>query len=280
MPGEREHQAEWEPILSAAGCREQCDQIYDESNQENVVEFLAFARSNPSSIVSCIASARNNARSVRTAITFEMWEALNSFWLDLKSQPLMHEGDGRLSPFLEFVKRYCALFSGVTISTILHNDTFNFLRLGHHIERADCTARILDVKYFALLAPSDDIAGRVAIYLWAVILRATGSFRAYHYVSGGDFDSRNIAHFLILNADCARSLAHCIREVSEHLERLARLYAARHTCHDLADELNSEVINGDIEHISPAVCTNSSHVLCVKTTRYRCRLRRTIISPV
>lgn len=249
IPGQRKHQPEWEPILSAAGVRPQFDQIYDVVNQQNVVHFLALSFDNPSSIISCVAAARNNARAVRTAMTFEMWEALNSFWLELKQHAKMRPGDGQLSPFLDQVKRCCALFVGVTSATILHNDTFNFLRLGHHIERADCTARILDVKYFALLAPSEEVAGSVDLFQWSVLLRATGSFRAYHWVYGGDFEPRHIADFLILNADCARSLAHCMREINDHLNRLARLYAAHHHCHELSNNLNQDVSDGDIDTI-------------------------------
>lgn len=249
IPGQRDHQSEWEPILSAAGCRAQFDRTYDTVNQRNVVEFLSFSRDNASSIVSCLANARANARSVRTAMTFEMWEALNSFWLELKQRTPLKPGDGRLAPFLEDVKRACALFTGVTSSTILHNDTYNFLRLGQHIERADSTARILDVKYFALLAPSEELAGSVDLYQWAVILRATGSFRAYHWVYGADLEARNVADFLILNIDCARSLAHCVREVNEHLIRLGRLYAAHHQSHELVDTLNQDFFNADIDKI-------------------------------
>ena len=249
IPGQREHQSEWEPILSAAGCKAQFDRLYDSINQQNVVEFLAFSRENQSSIVSCIRKARDNARSVRTAMTLEMWESLNSFWLELKHRHTLSAGDGRLATYLDQIKQRCALFSGITNSTSLHNDTYNFLRLGHHIERADCTARILDVKYFALLAPSEEIAGGMDLYQWSVILRAAGVYRAYHWVYSGDLEAGHVADFLILNVDCARSLAHCVRETNQHLIRLARLYAAHHRSHELVEALHQEVSEGDINDI-------------------------------
>lgn len=249
IPGDNAHQSEWEPILAAAGARQSYDALYSEINQRNVVEFIAYSHDNASSIVSCIARARDNARSVRTAFTIDMWEALNEFWLELRNRAPVRPGDGGLAPFLDWVKRSCALFRGVADSTMLRNDTYDFLRLGTFIERADCTARLLDVKYYALLKPEDAVAGGVDIYQWIVLLRATSSLRAYNWVYGGGYEAVNIADFLILNPHSSRSLSYCMEKTTEHLNRLARLYAQRHDAHEICASIYSELTDNSIDAI-------------------------------
>lgn len=249
IPGDSAHQSEWEPILAAAGARQNYDALYPEVSQRNVVDFVAYSPQNASSIVSCIECARDNARSMRTAFTIDMWEALNEFWLELRARPPVRPGDGGLAPFLDWVKRSCALFRGVADSTMLRNDSYDFLRLGTFIERADSTARLLDVKYYALLKPEDAVAGGVDTYQWMVVLRATSSLRAYNWVYGGGYEPVKIADFLILNAHSARSLSYCMEKTTEHLNRLARLYAQRHDAHEICASMYAELADNSIEAI-------------------------------
>lgn len=249
IPGDSAHQSEWEPILSAAGALQNYNALYPEISQRNVVEFIAYAPQNTSSIASCIGRARDNARSIRTAFTIDMWEALNEFWLELRARPPVRPGDGGLVPFLDWVKRSCALFRGVADSTMLRNDSYDFLRLGTFIERADCTARLLDVKYYALLKPEDAVAGGVDIYQWMVLLRATSSLRAYSWVYGGGYEAVNIADFLILNPHSSRSLSYCMEKTTEHLNRLARLYAERHDAHEICASIYGELTDNSIDAI-------------------------------
>ena len=249
VPTDDEVQPEWEPVLSAAGVLHQFNAEYDTINQRNAVDFVAFSRDNPSSIVSTIAAARANARSIRTAFTIDMWEAINEFWLSIRDIEAITPGQGHLIPFLDQVKQNCALFRGVSESTALRNDGYDFLRLGMFIERADCTARILDVKYFALLDPQEEVAGSVDTYQWAVILRATSSLRSFNWVYGCGYDLDNIVDFLVLNTQSPRSLAYCIENVTRHLDRLSRLYAERHDCHEICASIQSELNSNGAEEI-------------------------------
>ena len=249
IPGDSAHQSEWEPVLAAAGARQNYDALFPEINQRNVVEFIAYSPQNASSIVSCIERARDNARSMRTAFTIDMWEALNEFWLELRARPPVRPGDGGLAPFLDWIKRSCALFRGVADSTMLRNDSYDFLRLGTFIERADCTARLLDVKYYALLKPEDAVAGGVDIYQWMVVLRATSSLRAYSWIYGGGYEAVNIADFLILNPHSSRSLSYCMEKTTEHLNRLARLYTERHDAHEICASIYGELTDNSIDAI-------------------------------
>src|SRR6202047_5299973 len=146
---------EWETAVATAGCGDAFCASYSEANEENVTEFLAFSSDNPSSIRNCIEIARQNARAVRTALTIETWETINGAWLELKrfgNGPTSREEFLR---FLHWVQETALRFDGSAYRTMLRNGVYWFSRLGVYIERADNTARILDVKYHMLLAAGE-----------------------------------------------------------------------------------------------------------------------------
>src|SRR6201987_3210547 len=151
---------EWESALLTAGVSETFFQTYKEENEQNVVGYLSFASENPSSIKNCIEAARLNSRSVRTALTSEMWDTINSAWLEL--QETWSKGTStreELAKFLRFVQEMSLRFDGSAYRTMLRNDAYWFSRLGVHLERADNTARILDVKYHVLLPEEEHVGG-------------------------------------------------------------------------------------------------------------------------
>ena len=150
--------------VATAGCRKAFFARYSEANEENVSEFLAFSPDNPSSIRNCIEIARTNARAVRTALTTEMWETINGAWLELKrfgNGPTSREEFLR---FLRWVQETSLRFDGSAYRTMLRNDAYWFSRLGLYIERADNTARILDVKYHMLLPADEHVGGPLDYY--------------------------------------------------------------------------------------------------------------------
>lgn len=238
----------WEAILAAAGVFDGFRQRYAVVDQRNTVDYMTFSQENPSSIRSSISVARANARSIRTALTIDMWEALNELYHALNKMAPLEPGDGRLQPFLDLVKGQCALIRGVISSTLLRNDGFSFLCLGMFIERADCTARLLDVEYFAMVGEGD----AVDTYHWAVILRATSSLRAYNWEYGGGYDPDNMVDFLVFSTRSPRSLAFCVENITEHLNRLARLYSARHDCHEICGAIEGELVAADAASVREA----------------------------
>lgn len=151
-----------------------------------IIEFLTYDPRNPSSIRNCLEMARTNARSVRTALTIEAWDAVNSGWLELRRFDDRYR-DGPLDPetltqFLDHVKRVAVIFEGSAYRTMLRKDTYFFSRLGLNIERADNTARILDVKYHVLLPEAERVGGSLDYYQWTSVLRAVSAVTAYHWV--------------------------------------------------------------------------------------------------
>ena len=173
---------------------------------------MALEPENGGSICSLIREARENARAQRSAISSEAWESLNSTWLQV--QNLDFEGLKRWGyrDFFDWVKERSHLFRGVVFGTMLHDDAFRFIRLGTFIERADNTARILDVKYHVLLPRGEQVGGLIDYYQWGALLRSVGAFRAYRNVYRDTVYPWRIAELLILREDMPRSLHHCYQQ--------------------------------------------------------------------
>jgi uncharacterized alpha-E superfamily protein len=234
MPSAGEgYRNEWASLVAAAGSSSGFEAKFEDSfRQRDVETWLFYDRENPSSVMSCIETARQNGRAVRTALTGEMWDALNGAYIELRDIERRPRSENPLPHLCDWTKRQGALFRGATEGTHLQNDGYDFLNLGRYLERGDNTARLLDVKYYVLLPTLDMVGGSIDTYQWTTLLRALSAFRAFHWSYGGEYNPRKIAHFLILNAACPRSLLHCQEKAGGHLERLARAYGRRTPAHE------------------------------------------------
>jgi uncharacterized alpha-E superfamily protein len=154
-----------------------------------------------------------------------------------------------LPQLCDWTKRQGALFRGATEGTHLQNDGYDFLNLGSYLERGDNTARLLDVKYYVLLPTTDMVGGSIDTYQWTTLLRALSSYRAFHWSYGGEYGPRKIAHFLILNRACPRSLLHCLDKAGEHLGRLAHGYGHRTQAHDRLNMLLGDLAEAEVDDI-------------------------------
>ena len=215
---------EWESAVATAGCGHAFYSTYKEANADNVTDFLAFSSANSSSIRSCFEQARNNARAVRTALTVEMWDAINGTWLELQrygNGPSSREDFAR---FLRWVQESSLRFDGSAYRTMLRSDAYWFSRLGVYIERADNTARILDVKYHLLLPETERVGGPLDYFQWAAILRSVSALTAYHWVYRDSIKPWLIADLLILKEEMPRSLASCYEAIVRNLDSLGSAY--------------------------------------------------------
>jgi uncharacterized alpha-E superfamily protein len=218
---------EWESALAAAGNTELFHQHYDVISEETVRDFLAFSPHNPASIRSCLQYARVNARAVRTALTMEMWETINDAWLELKNLETRDMSRDAFSDFLNWAKTVSLNFDGSAYRTMLRNDAYYFTRLGVSIERADNTARILDVKYHVLLPETESVGGSLDYFQWTTILRGVQAHTAYHWVYRESVKPWLVADLLILNRQMPRSLACCYESLVRHLDLIGDLYGRR-----------------------------------------------------
>ena len=178
-----------------------------------------------------------------------MWDALNGAYLDLREIERRPRSTALLPQLCDWTKRQGSLLRGASEGTHLQNDGFDFLNLGYYLERGDNTARLLDVKYYVLLPTTDMVGGSIDTYQWTTLLRALSSYRAFHWSYGGEYSPRKIAHFLILNRACPRSLLHCQDKVGEHLGRLAHAYGSRNHAHDRLHAMLGELAEAEVEDI-------------------------------
>ena len=143
----RAHQDDWSSTLKSAHCEATFANKYENASQEHVIQHLVLDRENPSSIRSSMETARNNGRAVRTALSRDVWEALNATWNELSCLRMSQLSSDKLPAFLDWIKQRSMLFRGAMLGTALRHDSFHFSQLGAFIERADNTARILLFKF-------------------------------------------------------------------------------------------------------------------------------------
>ena len=215
---------EWESAVATAGSAKAFAAHYSEANEETAIDFLAFSTANPSSIRNCFEMARANARSVRTALTAEMWDVINGGWLELKRFGNGPPSREEFLRFLRWVQETSLRFDGSAYRTMLRNDAYWFSRLGVFMERADNTARILDVKYHVLLPEEEHVGGPLDYYQWTSILRSVSALTAYHWVYRETLKPWLIADLLILNDSLPRSLASCYGNLVRNLDQIGVAY--------------------------------------------------------
>jgi uncharacterized alpha-E superfamily protein len=222
---------QWEPALIVAGCDKPFAARGLEITARNVIEFLALDLENPSSILSCLRAARENARAVRGSITTELWETTNQTWLEFNRLLREHDFDRDPSALFEWVKFRSHLSRGVTVGTMLHDESLHFIRIGTFLERADNTARLLDVKFHALNGdyfgrPGNGEAPEIDFYHWSAILRSVSGFEIYRKVYRNVIVPEKVAELLILRPDMPRSLVSCMNGVVDNLRLVANEQSA------------------------------------------------------
>ncbi len=217
---------EWESILETSGIKDEYLNKFNKISKEKIISFLLFDPENSSSVRNCITSARENIRMVRTAVTLEVWNAVNSSFHDMdnnikNTKNILKE----LPEIIEWIKKQVNLIRGTILNTQLINDGYDFLILGTYFERADFTARIVNVKYFILLPSINYVGGEIDNFQWSLMLRSISSFRAFKWAYGGqDITYIKIIDFLILNMTCPRSLIFSVEKIYHHLNRLSNFY--------------------------------------------------------
>jgi uncharacterized alpha-E superfamily protein len=242
----------WRGMLSISELTPSFSARYDSFSPGNVMRFMVRDEDNHSSIWNCLRAARENARAVRGALTTEVWETQNQTWLEFNRK--LRSGDFERDPsaFFEWVKFRSHLSRGVTVGTMLQDDALHFLRIGTFLERADNTARLLDVKFHALAA--NEIFGaapgeqpEVDFYHWSAILRSVSGFEIYRKVYRNVISPQKVAELLILRPDMPRSLAACMNDLMHNLQMVSNAQSSETL--RKAGRLHSDLKYGRIEEI-------------------------------
>lgn len=241
--------AEWKSVLVTAGVDRAFVAAHGDYSSARVVDFLLRDPANPSSILSVIKQARDNARTARTALTREVWEAVNTNWMTLTALLKRPVRDDDLPDVLTAIRQQSAQVRGALNGTMLRNDGFNFSLLGTFLERADNTARILDVKYYLLLPSVAHIGSSIDNVQWETILRSVSAHRAYRWLYGAEISALKIAEFLILYRQLPRSLAFCCERMEDNLAQLERGYGEETEAGRMARALCNERLSSPIQAI-------------------------------
>jgi uncharacterized alpha-E superfamily protein len=241
----------WRGLLSISELSADYAKRYGEIDPRKVMNFMVRDEQNPSSIVRCLRAARENARAVRGALTTEVWETTNQTWLEF-NRMLRENADTRdPGTFYEWVKFRSHLSRGVQVGTMLQDEALHFVRIGTFLERADNTARLLDVKFHAVesdfYGAADDRDQEYDFYHWSAILRSVSGFEVYRKVYRNVIQPEKVAELLILRADMPRSLAACMNEVVANLSLVANDQSAETLRR--AGRLRADVEYGRIDEI-------------------------------
>ena len=217
-------QAGWQGLLSISELKPAYAAKYDGDNINpiEVMDFMVRDEKNPSSIISCLQNARENARAVRGSLTTEVWETQNQTYLEVIRMLRGKSAEFKRDPaqFFEWVKFRSHLSRGVTLGTMLQDESFHFLRMGTFLERADNTARLVDVKFHAVetaLGGVNEKDQEFDFYHWSAILRSVSGFEVYRKVYRDVIKPELVAELLILRPDMPRSLLGCLNEVMSNL---------------------------------------------------------------
>jgi uncharacterized alpha-E superfamily protein len=241
----------WKGLLGISELSGDFGKRYGEVNARSVMEYMVSDPKNGSSIRNCLMAARENARAVRGTLTTEVWETQNTTWLEF--QRMVAEGAFQRDPSAgyEWVKFRSHLSRGVTVGTMLQDEAFHFLRIGSFLERADNTARLLDVKFHAVESEffGNDRGRDVEydFYHWSAILRSVSAFEIYRKVYRNVIRPEKVADLLILRPDMPRSLAACMNEMMANLQMVANEQSGETLRH--AGRLAADLRFGNIDEI-------------------------------
>jgi uncharacterized alpha-E superfamily protein len=263
----------WRGVLGISELTASFQERYPSFDARNVLEFMVRDTNNLSSIVSCIGAARENARAVRGTLTTEVWETTNQTWLELKRLLAGNELHRDPSSLFEWVKFRSHLSRGVQVGTMLQDEALHFVRIGTFLERADNTARLLDVKFQSLagdyFGPRNgpmqmqsqwqgggaqgqvQSQGRdspeVDFYHWSAVLRSVSGFEVYRKVYRNVIRPDKVAELLILRPDMPRSLAACMNALMSNLTAVANAQSGETL--RKAGRLHSDLQYGRIDEI-------------------------------
>ncbi|MCR0980652.1 alpha-E domain-containing protein [Roseomonas populi] len=210
---------EWDGILRATGTSEHYRQLYGDPTPAQAARWLTLDTLNPSSVTTCFEAARRNARAVRTALTVDMWEAVNDTWIDLRKLDSGGADGDRLMGFNDWVIARTVLFNGAAMDTMLRDDAWRFVRLGTMLERADNTARLLAARQAAFAVGAEENTENHA--QWQGLLRSVSALRAYQHLFRERLRPARVVELLLMRPEHPRSVTACYEEVNDILSVLA-----------------------------------------------------------
>ncbi|WP_108667337.1 alpha-E domain-containing protein [Euzebya rosea] len=216
----------WSPLLAVTGSGDAYDEHVRQNGDDSglseelrVVTFLTTSPDNPSSVLSCLDAARANLRSVRALLPRSGWEQVNH--LHLWGRDTQGKAVPRRSrtEWAEDLIRKCQTVSGLLSGTMSHDESYRFLQVGRHLERADMTTRVLDVQAQVLLQQIST-GNTYADVTWMSVLKSVSAMQMFRRVARAGVSGSRALNFLLTDREFPRSVAHCLVELDLRLREL------------------------------------------------------------
>jgi uncharacterized alpha-E superfamily protein len=236
-------------VAAIFGLDEDFREKHPQGTLADLIDFLALDDSNPSSIVSSIGAARMNAREERNNITVDVWESLNGLWLELSGRLRESRATLDRGALIESAKKQAVMIFGAAQVTLLRDEAYNFLQIGAFLERADNTARVLDVKFHLLRPEGEPHARELDYYAWTEVLACIGAVRTYRRIYRTGLDPMKVAELMLLRRDVPRSVHHGLWIVDLNMRELAEAYGVRGEADRMAGELHARLRYARIDRI-------------------------------
>lgn len=234
---------EWRSVIHAAGQNAAYRLKHGTFTGIQVWNHILRDKDNPGSVLEMMRSVRTNARMARNAISGELWSVVNESWMDIDKALSRPVGQGSVGEVIAMIRRAGTLAHGAMQNSMLRDAGYNFARAGTFVERADNTARILDMKYYLLLPSLSYVGSSLDTGQWDQILRSVSGDRAYRWLNGGQTDPRGIVAFLVTDQRFPRSLAFSHSLLRENLVSLARIHGAEGEAGALAERSSTMLAN-------------------------------------
>jgi uncharacterized alpha-E superfamily protein len=242
-------EAEWRSIIQTTGRRAAFEAKYDSYTGHHAWNFILRDSDNPSSVMDMLGNVRTNARASRNAISSELWEVINESWMHVRDLLARPVGQGQVGHVLAAIRRAGTLAHGAVAGSMLREEGYHFGRAGTFIERADSTARILDIKYYLLLPSLSYVGSSLDTGQWENVLRSVAGDRAYSWLNAGQLDARGIVEFMVLDRRFPRSLAFCHDALRDELAALARFHDGEGRCNALMRQADSRLAELTVDAI-------------------------------
>lgn len=240
---------EWRSVISTLGLKAQYQSVHDSYDGAAVWNFVLRDTANPANVRQMMGAVRSNARVARTNLSSQVWEAVNDNWMKLDRMLARPVSQSGVVDVITRLRRTGMQVHGAVDTTMLRNEGFHFARAGTFIERAESTARILDMKYYLLLPSLSYVGSSLDSGQWDQVLRSVAGASAYSWVNAGNIDARGIVEFLVLDERFPRSIAFCQSALRVNLAELSRLHDGGGECHALMAQADSHLSGMTVERI-------------------------------
>ncbi|MCX9148474.1 alpha-E domain-containing protein [Erythrobacter sp. WG] len=245
-------EAEWRSVIATLGLTEAYGAAHDAYDGVSVWNFVLRGSGNPGNVRTMLGAVRANARAARINISSDVWEAVNANWMQLDRLLSRPVGQGAVGEVLAAIRRAGTEVHGAFDGSILRDEGYHFSRAGTFIERADSSARILDMKYFILLPSLSYVGSSLDTGQWEQVLRSVAGARAYSWLNAGQIEARGIVEFVVLDERFPRSLAFCRSALRGCLDALARAHGGEGRAVALMREADSRINHLTVDTIFEA----------------------------